>query len=287
MKVTRKQRLLILPLALGLAAAAFAQPVATKSFNPSTIALGGTSTITFNVANPSGTVTLTGVSFTDNLPTGLVIAAQNNLTGFCTGSGSSASVNGPPGATVTAFSNGILMPNASCTYTVNVVGQTPGPKDNTTGPVNSSAGLGTPGTATLTVTAIGPTLTKSFGSTPQLNFGSAPLTFTVTNPNNGTLTGISFTDTLPGSLSVSSPNGLSGSCDGGTITAVPGSQTISLTGATLAANASCTFSVQVLAAGFGPVTNTTSNITADGGLVGTPATATTGIDYTYFLWFFS
>ena len=65
-----------------------------------------------------------------------------------------------------------------------------------------------------------PTITKAFGAgTIPLN-GSTTLTFNLSNPNAGTmLTGVGFIDSLPAGLVVSTPNGLTGSCGGGTITA--------------------------------------------------------------------
>ena len=44
------------------------------------------------------------------------------------------------------------------------------------------------------------------------------------------LSSVAFSDTLPAGLSVSTPNGLAGSCGGGTITATAGSGAISLSG---------------------------------------------------------
>ena len=54
-----------------------AQPTLTKSFSPTSIPLNGTSSMTFDVINPSAVVTLTGVAFTDNLPAGLVVATPS------------------------------------------------------------------------------------------------------------------------------------------------------------------------------------------------------------------
>jgi len=70
--------------------------------------------------------------------------------------------------------------------------------------------------------------------------------------------------------------------------AVPASASISLSGATLAPGASCTFSVNVTGAAIGVQMNVTSDITASGpiNLVGAPATATTTVVATEFLWFF-
>jgi photosystem II stability/assembly factor-like uncharacterized protein len=136
-----------------------------------------------------------------------------------------------------------------------------------------------------------PQLTKSFADAEvQLFAGITRLSFTITNPNPVSLAGIAFTDTLPSGLLVSAPdNGLMGSCGAGTITAVPGSNSISLSGATLAGGSSCTFSVLVNGAAIGVQNNVTSPITSTtgGGLTGSPASDTTSVDFLFVYWFFA
>jgi hypothetical protein len=252
----------------------FGQPVATKQFAPSQVFPGGRSTITFDVTNPSTTVTLTGVTFTDNLTGGLVIASPNNINGFCTG-GSAGVANGNSGGTTTSLLNTTLVPSSHCTYNIDVIAPaTPGVIHNTTGPVQSSAGLGTPGTADLTV--LQPLiLTKTFGAVSIGPGTTIILTFNLTNPNATSFAAVGFTDTLPTGLLVATPNGLTGSCGGGTITAVAGSSGIVLAGATLAAGTSCTFSVNVTATGtaLDLLTNTSSVVTSGQATAGGPATA--------------
>ena len=116
-----------------------------------------------------------------------------------------------------------------------------------------------------------PTITKAFGAANIPVGGTTSLSFTITNPNaGGSLTGVGFTDTLPAGLVVSTPNGLAGSCGGGTITATAASGSVSLTGATLAASSSCNFSVNVTGTTAGTQNNTTgavsSNETGAGGV---------------------
>ncbi len=105
-----------------------------------------------------------------------------------------------------------------------------------------------------------PTISKAFGAASIPLGGSTSLTFTITNPNAFSLSGVSFSDTLPVGLVVATPNGLTGSCGPGTITASAGSNSISLTDGTLAASGSCTFSVNVTGISAGVQTNTTGAI---------------------------
>lgn len=239
-------------------------PSISKAFAVPSIPINGTTSLTLTISNANA-VALTGVAFTDVLPAGLVVATPSALNNTCggaatTGSGSISLVNGTVAGT------------GSCTVTVNVTGTTTGTKDNSV-QVLSSIGAGNTATASLTVIAP-PVLSKSFGA-PAVDFsGTVPLTFQVSNTNTAApLNGISFTDTLPAGLIVSTPNGLTGSCGGGAVSAIPGGTSISLTGATLAAGASCTFTVNVTGIIAGPQTNVTSVITSTNGGTGPPATA--------------
>ncbi len=91
----------------------------------------------------------------------------------------------------------------------------------------------------------------------------ATASFTIANTNqSASLSGIVFSDTLPMGMVVATPNGLNGSCPGGTVDAAPGTGTISLNGAALSAAATCTFFVNVTNTAAGTGVNTTGNITA-------------------------
>jgi uncharacterized repeat protein (TIGR01451 family) len=247
-----------------------APPSIAKSFSPTSILLNGTSTLTFTITNPAAnTVAQTGVAFTDTLPSGLVVASPDGLTNTC---GGTASING---GTI-SLSGGSIAVDSSCAVALNVTGATPGTFTNISGPVSSTNG-GTGNQANASLTVISPAIiTKSFG-TPAIPFGGqTSLSFTVSNPNTTTpLSGVGFSDALPSGLVVATPSsGLTGSCGGGTISAVAGSNSISLSGATLAAASSCTFSVNVIGISPGTtLTNTTSAITSNEASPGTPATA--------------
>jgi uncharacterized repeat protein (TIGR02543 family)/uncharacterized repeat protein (TIGR01451 family) len=120
-----------------------------------------------------------------------------------------------------------------------------------------------------------PTITKAFGAASMAPGDTTSLTFTLTNANASiTLTGVGFTDTLPAGLQIADQNGLTGSCGGGTITAPGATPTLSLTGATLPASGSCSFSVNVVATSGGRKDNTTSAVTSNEMPSGSAATAT-------------
>ena len=118
-----------------------------------------------------------------------------------------------------------------------------------------------------------PTIVKSF-SAPTVGINeSVTLTFTITNPNPATdLTGVAFNDNMPAGLIIANPDSLVGSCDPGVITTAPGN--INMVGGTILANASCTFSIDVLAIATGDQVNTTDPVTSNEGGTGGTATAT-------------
>lgn len=250
-------------LAITVSAVCFGQtpPTATKAFAPDRIAPGETTTLTFTINNPNA-ATLTGVGFTDTFPSGLTVFTPNGLTGSCGG----GTITAVAGSNSVSLSGATLPPSTSCSFSVTVTASHEDSLLNSTGAVSSSLGSGAAATATLIVGSR-PVLTKTFGAVSIGAGSSIGLTFTLSNPNVfSTLVGLAFSDTLPAGLVVSNPNGLSGSCGGGTITAVAGSSSIALTGASLAPGAACTFSVNVRATGTpeGALTNNTSTVTSQG-----------------------
>jgi uncharacterized repeat protein (TIGR01451 family) len=255
--------------------AVVAPPTIAKNFGTASIAVGSTTGLTFTLTNPNASTVLTDVGFTDTLPSGLVVATPNGLSGSCGGGTITASA----GSGSISLSGATLTGGASCSFTVNVTGTTGGTKNNTTSAVTSSNG-GSDGAASASLDVVAPpTIGKAFGAATLVVGGTTSLTFTLTNPavNAVALTGVAFTDPLPAGLVVATPNGLTGSCGGGTITATAGSGSVSLSGATIAAGASCTFSVNVTAVATGNQTNTTSAVTSSGGGTGNAATASINV----------
>jgi hypothetical protein len=125
-----------------------------------------------------------------------------------------------------------------------------------------------------------PTVTTAF--TPNLiglsDSSATSLSVTIANPNaSGTLSSVSFTDTLPAGLTVDNPNGENGTCgSAGVITADAGSQAISLTGGSVKAASSCTISVSVVPSQTGTFTDAPGAIgsSAGSGAASAPASLT-------------
>lgn len=253
--------------ALMLAASATAQPSTrgvtnvffAKTFGPDTIGPGSVSTLTFEI-NSESPEPVTGLAFTDTLPAALNIAAPAFVSNTC--GGTLTALEG--GDTIT-FSGGSVGANASCQITVDVTGTTPGPHQNVSGDLTSSAGNSGSASATLTIATDRPGFTKSF-SPAMVQFGvDSTLTFSIDNSANGGVeSGLSFTDALPSGLQVASLPNTTNDCNG-TLTAAAGSTTISYIGGFILANSSCTISVDVETTAVGRLDNRTSDLNSSAG----------------------
>lgn len=127
-------------------------PTFSKAFAPTNIGAGEASTLTFTIDNTTSPIAATGVSFTDNLPTGMTVANPPNAATTCT----AGVVTAVAGGTVVGFSGGTVAANASCTVVVDVTVDGPGVYVNVTDALSSSAGSS--GTATATLQGVPSTL---------------------------------------------------------------------------------------------------------------------------------
>jgi uncharacterized repeat protein (TIGR01451 family) len=122
----------------------------------------------------------------------------------------------------------------------------------------------------------GPSISKTFATSPVKVGERTELIVTVTNNANVALTGVALTDNLPPDLAVANPSDTGTTCAGGSVTALPGASKVSLAGATVPANNSCTFRAFVVASKAGSFLNTIGQnaITSQQGLTnGNPADA--------------
>ncbi len=266
-------------------------PTLSATFNPATISPGGHTDLIFTITNPNSSVSLTDVGgFSDDLSPLNMVSLGIELGSGCTGS------NGPsPARTATAGSSTITFGSftsfgagntCSVPYiTVLSVDATLGAQTTTTSAITSTnGGTGNTASATITVVApVAPQLTARFDDASILQFGTTYLRLALINPNNGTLTGVAFTDPLPTGLTIV---GAGVQCSQGTLNtgttsfnliAEPGSSLISVSDGILVATNPCSIIVGVEGVGLGLQTNTTSVITSTNGGTGNSATASINI----------
>ena len=251
-------------------------PLISKSFSANPIAVNGTSVLTIVVSSPaSSPTTMTGVTFSDTYPAGLVNTASPSPAVSCSPGATAGSITGgASGGNTIGMTSATLPAGTNCTVTVNVTSAVAGNYTNTTGTV-SSTNAGTGGTATATLGVGKPAISKSFSVASILANGTATVTFTLTNPTAVPLTTVAFSDSLV-NMQVAAVPGVTNTC-GGAVTAVAGSASINLAnGALGAAPGSCTITVNVTSNTTGVQPNTTSGVTStETGAAGPPSNTPT------------
>ncbi len=228
-----------------------APPTVSKSFNPGTIAINGTSTLTITMGNPNTSALTLSAPFTDNLPANVSVAGTPNIGGTCPGSITT-------GAASVTYAKDALIPAGGCTITVDVTSGFQGSYTNTI-PVNSlqTDGGGNPQAAIdgLVVQApVPPTAIKSFSPNVINPGGISRLILSLGNANSNAINlNSDFTDNLPANVLVAAAPNIGGTCPG-SITTGAGSITYA-NGATIPSGG-CTILVDVTSiASGGPYTN--------------------------------
>jgi hypothetical protein len=150
----------------------FSNYVASVAGVPYTYA-GTVSTDSFTVINTNASASLSGIVFSDTLPSGMVVATPNGLTGSCPG----GTVDAAPGTGTISLSGAALSAAATCTFSVNVASTGAGPGLNTTGNVTAAESRNG-GTATAALITYGtPAITISNISQNALDHSSVNLTY--------------------------------------------------------------------------------------------------------------
>lgn len=252
-----------------------------EQFNASAIAPGGTSLLTITLANTAaGAAPLSSLALGAALPPNVTIAATPNAGTTCGG----GSVTAAAAGSTIALTNGVLAANAVCTITVVVTGTATGSWSNTiaAGAVRTAQGAtnGSAATGTLNVqNAAGMTVAESFSPAAVVVSGLSTLTITLANAGSGAvaLSSISLADALPANLTVAAtPNAVT-TCSGGTVAASAHGTSVVLSGASLAAGATCTIALAVTATAVGVAVDTIpsgSVSDAQGSTNAAPAAAT-------------
>ncbi len=262
----------------------------TKSFAPATIQIGGVSTLTINLRAPADTA-LTNVSLTDSLPAGVTVASPPTAT---KNANCGAALFSPTAGDMLLSLSGASIPaGLQCTITVSVTSSTFGTVTNSISPANisDSENRNVSGNITANLTVSGLSVAKVFTPGTVNPNGISTLTITLTNTNTSQLDNVSLAgDTLPGTtvngvVIAPTPN-TSTTCTGGTVTAVAGTQLISMSGGTIPAQVGavpgiCTINVDVVGKGAAAtytntiaIANVSGTLHSTGTLVTNPAAVT-------------
>jgi LPXTG-site transpeptidase (sortase) family protein len=226
-----------------------------KGFDPLTVFGGSSSTMSIELINP-GTVALSGIAFTDNMPTGMILANPLNFNvGTCGGT-----LSGVSGANSFSFSGGSLPSLGRCTLTLSATMTVNGNLTNTipAGAVTTTNGVSNADPAEATLTNLpGASVGKFFSPNPIPAGSYSLLTITIRNTGNIELIGMGLSDSLPAGLVIaggSAPAPVN-NC-GGTFVAIAGTQLIQLTNGSLVGNSACTMIVSVTGSTSGDYQNT-------------------------------
>ncbi|ASJ76596.1 hypothetical protein IMCC3135_32755 [Granulosicoccus antarcticus IMCC3135] len=143
------------PIAVGIVESDEARPSISKAFTPDIVTVGTTSVMSFEITN-NGITALTGINFTDALPTGLVLAevpTPISISGTgCTGYTTSPTTTA--GGSSYDIISGTLPGSGTCTIEIDVQSSAPGDYNNTTSGVGSLQAGVSPASNTATLTVV-------------------------------------------------------------------------------------------------------------------------------------
>ncbi len=243
----------LLTLALLTGTSALATVGVNVSFSPNAVTISQPSTLTLTLLNPN-TSAASAVGLTSTLPTPVQVASPAGITNTCGGT-----VTATAGTASISLSGGNIAASAgatpgSCVITVNVVSGAPGTYlyNVAANSMTSSNGTNSQGAqATLAVGSVALITGSIAFSNPSLHGNATPTTMTITlqNPNAVTLTGNAFVMSIIGTANLAPSPNFATTCTGSpSITGSSGSPALlNVSGVSIAPNASCTISADVIA----------------------------------------
>ena len=216
-----------------------------KTDSPDPVTVGQTLTYTITVTN-NGPDGATGVTMTDILPGGVTYGSATPSQGSCSELSGTVTCNlgslaNGASATITILVTPTAPGTITNTATVTGTENDPNTANNNTGPVSTTVNPIPPPSADLSITKTDSPDPVTVGQT---------LTYTITVTNNGPsgATGVTVTDTLPGSVTFVSASPTQGSC-------TPSSGTVTCNLGSLANGASAIITIQVTPTATGTITN--------------------------------
>jgi hypothetical protein len=228
---------------------ALTAPTVRAALSPTTIASGGSSTLTLTILNKTGNPAQSGLSFVETLPAGVTATIANSTCG-----GEASVPSSSAGGKIVLTGGLIASGTASCSVTANLTATNTGTTEQSfviesAKLTNLQGGL-VSGVTDLTLT-VTPVLTLNAAIIPMLDGGNSTLTITINNEfGRPVQNGLAFVETLPTDLKATVTN--AAQC-GGTLTASGTSLTFS--GGKLASgDASCTLTAELSQVASGTLT---------------------------------
>ena len=210
-------------------------PVLSASLTPAKVGAGVASELEVVIDNSSSSVDVSGLSFAINAPDALVLSEPESTCG------DAELTLSPSGLGVVG---GSLMAEGSCALRAKVQGGSVGLYDITVTEASSSSGVSAGVTVALEVSAA---LSVSLSAQPDvvMEGDTSTLTFALQNLGAASVQDIALALELPTGLEWVEPAALSTTCEGGSL--LTEGRRVSYTEGALAAQSSCTVSVEVLA----------------------------------------
>jgi uncharacterized repeat protein (TIGR01451 family) len=235
----------------------------SKIFGTPSISSNGTSVLTITINNPVGNQDLTGMSLTDNLPSGVTLASTPNASSSCNYV-SSPSLTAAANSSILKITGGSLKSGTSCTIIATVTGIIANTYTNTipAGAMTTTNGISNSNAASAAITIIsGVRITKSFNGNTIAANGISRLRINIENFQGQPLTSATFTDPFGSGVKIAANPQLTNSC-GGNLPALPNGTSLVLTNGTIPLAFSstipgqCSIEVNVTKTTAGTFTNT-------------------------------
>lgn len=245
-------------------------PSVSKSFGSNSFTTAGSTTMTLSFTNPNSTAITVSPAFDDVFP--VAPGAMTLFDGTLVNNTCGFTPTNTLGTALAAGNVGVRVPNTSsipaggCYFTVNVKANTAGNYTNTTAALVTSAGTASAASASVTVVAQPPSLSKTFVPSTVATGVSTRLVITLANPNAAPISlSALLTDTFPTNVTTAATPNRATTCyaASGALAATGGTaSTVTLaSGAIIPAGTpenpgTCTLAVDVTASASGVYTNT-------------------------------
>ncbi len=240
-----------------------ALPSVLKSFSPTSIPLGASSTLTLTLGNTNAVALTLAADFVDTLPPNLVLGTPATIGGTC----AAVNVVAAAGGSSVTYKSGASIPAAGCTITVPVTSAVPGGYDNVipVGALVTTIGSNPAGTsAHLDVLEADLSITKTDGVPTVVPGTTTTYTIVVSNAGPSAVVNAPVVDALP-SPAISSATWSCAPTGGSSCAAPAGVNSIN-TAVSLLAGGSATFTVvaSISPSAMGSLVNTATVTTPAG-----------------------